>query len=297
MAEINTDLLDSVEPSNEQEWPVGINLENIPIVVKVEDHDPLAQEKAATREGAVSGGKEVILEACRDFRDEQGPSPNLDNKDSLSARQYDSRLVYSSDTRETLEGMSKENKEALSCIPDTEFVHKSGVAILHSAGVKKEAKRKQTTTLSSSSECSALRRNPGLDLKVSVRERKVDVGDATATAANTLKSNPEVGGHPSPARVEINTQSLCTFQCDRCDFSATAWNKMRVHLGEHNYQELLEEKSSKPRVLDPFQFAVVAKFHKCELCNKKLLQDNGILTQHVLHSHELSIYDYRGVIQ
>ena len=119
----------------------------------------------------------------------------------------------------------------------------------------------------------------------------VVVGSATIQAPSN--SNPVKRRNKLQQTTAVEMGSLCTFQCDQCDFSATIWNNMRVHLGEHNKKGILNNESFKPRVLDPIKFVVEAKFHNCQMCNEKLLQDQGILAAHVFYSHDLSIYDYK----
>ena len=86
------------------------------------------------------------------------------------------------------------------------------------------------------------------------------------------------------------------FQSGRmCAFSARTWSNMRDHLeehqkGPHNNDENESFRSKGP---DPSEFVTEAKFHFCLICNKKILQDKGILMEHVFHAHDLSIYDYR----
>ena len=137
---------------------------------------------------------------------------------------------------------------------------------------------------------SILRRkeNSGQSARTVVDGATTKAPSTSGGSLNPVKGNIEIS---NPRRTILGTASLCTFQCDQCDFSASIWNNMRVHLGEHSKNA--EFGSFKPRVLDPIDFVAEAIFYSCKICDKKLLHDQGILAQHIFYSHDISIYDYR----
>ena len=124
--------------------------------------------------------------------------------------------------------------------------------------------------------------------------------DRTTAQAPCDKSKFDVG---NMLRTHDVTASLCTFKCHQssmfqsgrvCVFSARTWSNMRDHLEEHKKGSHNDENGSlRSRAPDPSEFVTEAKFHFCLICNKKILQDKGILMEHVFHAHDLSIYDYR----
>ena len=124
--------------------------------------------------------------------------------------------------------------------------------------------------------------------------------DRTTARAPCDKSKFDVG---NMLRTEDVTASLCTFKCHQssnfqsgrmCVFSARTWSNMRDHLEEHKKGPHSDENGSlRSKAPDPSEFVTEAQFHFCLICNKKILQDKGILMEHVFHAHDLSIYDYR----
>ncbi len=113
---------------------------------------------------------------------------------------------------------------------------------------------------------------------------------ANATGAK-LQENCLVRQNKAFARVTKDAEFLreagnfCRFACKSCSYSSECWATLQAHLRKSNHW------SSSSRDWSTYITKVV--LHQCIVCKKKLLNDKGFLSRHIMGLHKHSLPDYR----
>ncbi len=84
--------------------------------------------------------------------------------------------------------------------------------------------------------------------------------------------------------VSYEVRNLCKFACNMCLFRTSAWTSFFEHVrAQHKEVPKCKE-----------EFVVKARYHACNVCSKRFLNDIRFITQHALITHSMTKLEYEA---